>query len=773
MSANGKVAAAPATANPPVLDTSNKRRAVRMSGGLIAAITALVVLVVAAVILATFLTRHVKANKITNYLECRHEVLTGITLADDLNGNRSYWLGTLFNGVGLYTNLAMAKQPTDGTTTIIITTTPYILTAFGFNNRSGSIASPMIGEPFDPFPSDDPRPVVTPPPPLAKFDWALVGGKTLDEFNDKTKTSFAPLQASAGAVGALAVISVAYGTNGYADFVFICAGSAGKWHPLCLLGGTVVVPAQSGNSYNSVHNTQQLTYSIGCMPLLSMLSANTGDDSPGVCFLNAHPQFPTIGGTNLTDYTSGENRYNQAVLHQPYGHGDAHKAPTDLKCLRDPNFQQQAAEFGTKNKGITDPLHPTEASRRLFTNPVSAPSTNSAVTGCSAMSVPAFDVVSADNAHKANPKYYTNAVLPYGDGQTATDPALLPPSYVAKVGSGAGIGIIRMRQWGEFTKKAAPLATVLQQSNPSITYHTPKSNPYAGNPIPVPGQYTPSKTSRPNAVTLLYQGSKPSQYTPFTGGQYDPDIDPDICGHGYDDGGHVKDPVHTGSKPMDQPVDEGILSIMTRTVAYQQGSKLKARPFQFILGFGIDTGTIYLNCGRSLATLATPSDLMTTGKPCAYCNLPTLSAKTVCWGMQAGLSTDKSDPGHIFTGENTPYQQLTTFDKAPWPLSHTNALIDPPLIAPAITDPKDLDTPYAAIGAAIGRATSFNGSHATNVLPWTPLCTVPSGDGGSRGFGEYNGSPANSAINISRSGNVASVRGPCAGLGPADFSTKK
>lgn len=754
---------------------SDRVQVAKMSGGLIAAIVVLCLLVAGAVILAVFLSRHVKTNKIVNYLECKNQQTHGVWLTSDQAGSRGYWLGSDLSGIALLTGLTFQADDT-GT----VQETPYILTTFGTIAGTGTVTSPMIGNPI--YSSSDPgaRTNPTPPPPIAYFDWALTPGiSTVADFNG-TKTVFAPITAEAGTVAALGVQTIQLGSDGYADIVFLCAKDPddtvkpAPWHPLCVLGGVVVKSATATASANTVSSSgaATTTYNIGCMPLLHLLPSSASTDaltsSPGVSFLNAYPSVPLLGHVPIMSNLSSFD-FNPPVLHQPYNKApsptfsNAGSGRTTTSCVFDPQLQSQTDPFDPNGKGVWDAskasaTKPASDFAKTNPGPVNPPSSTNMVVGCQPLTVPAFDVVAPADAGTANKKLYSDGVVPSDDG-TSKDPVTLPSANIARVGTTNGLGIARMRQWGEWSGTKLlrqDYRTAIQQSNPSIT-NSKLGNPYASPPVPVPGQYTP-KDSTVNAITLLYESSKSaSGYNPFTLGTYNADLCPSSKDAAVSK--HVADPAHLAQKNTTTaaPIDEPILSVLSRRTAYTVGGKLESSTFQFVVGFGIKTGTLFLRAGPSLTTLP-PASALTGGGPCAYCNLPTLTSRTVCWSKQVAEGDAGTSAGAV---------QLS---KAPYPSSasgHVNVFhgIDAPQPPATVNNPdlpsSELDNPYAAIGAAVGRASSTHGKHASSVLPWVPLFTVPNGDGNARGFGTYYGSVQNSRINTA----TTTVEGYCAGEG--------
>ena len=748
--------------------------AAKMSGGLIASIVILCVLVVAAILLAVFLTRHVHTNKIVNYLECRNEQIHGVKVSSTGSATRNYWLGTERDGMALYTGLTFINATPEAVTT------PYIITAFSRAAGTTMVGSPMIR---NPLPSSSVSPP-TPPPPVAYFDWALVKGVTdLASFN--TTAAFAPISANAGVVAALGAVTFPVGDQSYADIVFICGqvkNSAGApvWKPLCVLGGVVVIPDPSGLNQNTVivgatgAVTGTLTFNVGCMPLLNMLPEEAGASDasappPGIAFLNAYPQIPLIGSTALLEPSYDQANFNTPAMQQNY----QKTPPPDFlgqgaKCAFDPLVQSQQEGYDAGGTaGVVNPRDPEKKPTNV--GPINGPKEANTVLGCHPLSVPAFDIVDPTSTPPTKKRLYSEAIIPYT--QQSVDPATLPPDNVARVGTGGGMGILRLREWGTWpadstTVKGSDLyPTAVKQSNPSIT-NSPFENKYATQPVALPNQYPPAATTQ-NAITLLYPPGKPG-YTPFNA---DMKLPAKLCPleSSTPTGAHVADPAHVGQKPAAAPADEPILGIFYTGVAFTRGSKLTSNNYQLVMGFGMTTGTVFLRCGQTLTTLPPASELLKDGGACAYCNIPSMSARTVCWGLMVGTSDSppgETPPGVIDTSavpfpksaQGTPTTAaLQVFEGVGYNSPNTK-----------INQGTGLDPPYTAVGAAVGRATGTHGQHASSVLPWIPLFNVPNGDGYDRGFGKYYGSVENSTLNVG-STTGAAVRGFCVAQGIPDI----
>jgi hypothetical protein len=670
----------------------------KMPTGLVVAIVILCVTVVGVVVTALLLTRHVKKSVggTVNFNDCKQEVRFQVKSA---NG-KEYWLGALTTGMTLFTSFQLT---TDGGAVLDM---PYTLTAFGVVHTTGHVTSPMMGNGLATT-SKTISGVFTPPPPPAVFKWSLLNNPTLAAFQAAAvATQTVDVKTGGGdPLMRLVVMSLPAGGEVSGDVCFLCTAPTvtdpAGWQPLTVLGGLVW-------KKNGDPSDPTTVYNLGCMPLQALLKPAAGAPAPGIAWLNVYPRLPLIGFVAPQDTTGTANNLPnlaQTMNKQPYA----------LACQFDAAYQAQTGQLANP-KGLTYQA-PAQIS-------VPLPAELNTVLGCSALPIPAFDMLSPAAAAAPNTRKYLDAIFPV---DKAADPMLIPISTTARVGLTSAMGMIRTRKWPLLTDKSQ-LAEVLRASNPDVTTAADLGdNPYSSEVHPVPAQYKPQKFTQ-NAVTLVYPPSVPANSDVWAL-TYPVDAKglPTMC---QTTGEHVRDPavVNSGTT-IPQVPDEPILAVFYRPSLYKRGSTVYGSAPRFALGWGTTTGILYLRCGQSTTSVVSPDKLLDSSQPtCALCAVPQLIARTFCWPTPGQL-VEAAAPNFGATDSQLPVApgKMMVGAQAP-PLSPPN--------------PTTLDYPYVALGAAVGPSTVLSGGHASSVAVWSPVFTAPTGDQASYGFGKYSGSDA-------------------------------
>lgn len=670
--------------------SGDPQRHAGLAGGLIASIVMVVVLSAAAIAVIAVLALRFKGTTIIDYSDCRQEQHQGVSTGTPA---RRYWLGACTGGVALFTLRTVTSVAGD-------VAIPYVLTAFSASTGSTVVMSPMLGNPL--LTSEQSSFAVTPPPPLASFDWELIGVQTLDQF--VKKAVYSSVSASLGVVAKLALVPISTTTYS-ADFVFICTPTG---TPLCVLGGLL-----------TADNVQ---YNIGCMPLTTMLS---GTLNPGVSMLDVAPMLPLLGGANEGFDPTSLNIANAPNNLQPYNENP----PPPLQCLLASSYQTQTSIV---------PPPPTPKGSSFISNPGSVLTANQMTTvhGCVGVPVPSFDIVDPANV-VPNTRTYVDGLYPES---APSQPVVQPPGFIAVSGLQSGWGVARMRAW-TFAKTSttpkgadANIYEVLKQSNPSITNasQTSGNNPYASLPIAIPAQYRPV-SGQVNAMTLLY---------PSPGPHWRSDQPTAMC---VPSGQHVTDPAYSVASGLPLP-DEPILMLLNRSRGTMQRGRVIASPYNMVIGFGMTTGTLYVQAPRSLTTMPAPAVLLDSTKTCATCASPALTTRTCCWPLSSGP---------VPAAPPVPQISLLIVDGTgsndrPCPTSGAKF--------PCITNAQ-LDQPYVAIGAAVGAPSQLDGGHASNVMPWMAIVTAPTGNASGMGFGDYHGAPGEgyNIVGLKVEGSCSSV----------------
>jgi hypothetical protein len=686
--------AIPATTTQSMSVTSGHHK---LPGGIIAAIVILCLVVVAIVIAAIFLSRRLKPT--VDLGNCLNQANHGVTA----KSGKVYWLGALSRGVSLFTSFELDRS---GTPVVA----PYNLTAFGMINAVAHVTSPMMGNPFA-YMTSGGNTTVTPPPPPSVFQWRVLGSPTLKEFQaaavfDGAKPNAVEISTAGGdPLCRLVVMSLPPGGDTQGDICFLCSAPSSAspdWQPLTVIGGLVWPSTATGDP----HKDPWATYNVGCMPLSNLIGAPTGAPTPGVAWLNCYPQVPLIGSVVVQPGSVSNNMPNHAQTPDPGN-------PVRLRCNFDPSYQTQQdilknppPDYYANTKGEITKAQPG----------VPPPTHLNTVLGCQALPIPAFDIV-APSAAGASTLNYLDAIYPI---DKAPNPAQTPLAALARVGNTSAIGILRMRKWIPDKPSCVPdcaIATVLQASNPTLTNNQP--NPYAGLVNEVPKQYVLADQTV-NAATLLFGRTDPMWKYPYD------TYEASMCAASTE---HVSDPAVENHTTYVLGVDEPIMSFFYRPSAYVQASVEYSSVPQFVVGWGLSTGILYMRCGQINTEVYDGAHLVTASTAtCGQCMLPTLVPRTFCWPPYTKINDTGEDSAPYLGPEDT---QLLTRNGGPG-----GAGVPPPIAPP--TGP--LDNPYIALGAPVGRSTILVGGHAASVRPWAPVFTAPTGDEGAYGFGKYSGS---------------------------------
>jgi hypothetical protein len=491
----------------------------------------------------------------------------------------------------------------------------------------------------------------TPPPPLAAFDLSKANIKDLQDFNTNV-TVRTPI----GNVAQLALLSFDITPGISVDAVFLCTADG---VPLVVLGGLV-------------NNGDVLPYTLGMMPLSTMFGSK---NVPGFAMLNVHPSLPIVGYVNpaIKDSSIEVDSAPTSV------HSTDRSSPFALSCLYDPDYQ-------TQTQKLTDNV-----------NESAPPLTQNIVMGCSQWMVPAMDMVDPKTWQTANTRSYIDAIAPF---DAVKSPVSYGTEFTTKVGTTGWMGVARLRQW---TTDPSSIGKILQDSNPEIVNVAGKM-PYVTGVVPVPQQYaTPGK----NAVSLMFGSTS----APFTLTQNE-----NLCNAAVTNstrGAYVADPgiCHEGTE---RPNDEAILVLNNRASMKSVGNQMFTSPPTFVIGFGMDSGNIYLGTTK-VCTSVSATDVNNVDATCATCTLPSLTARTACWPVYSAPPDDAYSNPSVST------------------------LTDGATAFPIRTSVDSPNPPYVAVGACVGTPTVLDGGHASRVMPWKPMMSVPTGDESHLGFGRYYG----------------------------------
>jgi hypothetical protein len=286
-------------------------------------------------------------------------------------------------------------------------------------------------------------------------------------------------------------------------------------------------------------------------------------------------------------------------------------------------------------------------------------------------------------------------------------------------------------------------AIALRLANPDITSsydQQPNKNPYVFETVPFPSQYIPDSKGGPSTAAEYLYPAKASgaNYTPW---KYTYNAEASVC---TPSGVHVMDPaaISSSSQPGRFPPKEPILALLSKNFARVIHNKknqkiLHSSPNTFVLGFGMNTRTLYLRCVTAETDVPLnayqSTDTKDYEKPCAECRMPRLRARTVCWPEAVQYHPDKASL-------NSPYPfKPMMVDQVFASQPKDSPLLGPQDYRNPVKATGTLLPPYVALGGAVGRATNLHGAHASSVMPWVPLVTVPSGDV-AKGFARFYGS---------------------------------
>lgn len=664
----------------------------KIPGGIVAAIVILCLVIVGIVIASIFLTKRLKPP--VSFANCLNQANHGVTA----QSGKVYWLGAMSKGVSLFTSFDFPMDD-DGAHAV----GPYNLTSVGLINAVTHVTSPMMGNPYA-KPSSSLRisQNVTPPPPPSVFEWNLVGITSIEDFQKAAVLGKNAVQLSTEGgdpLCRLVVLSIPNtNLNVRGDICFLCSApsssSGTDWQPLTVIGGLVWELDTT-----AVGTDPSVTYNVGCMPLFNLLTPTQTPPAPGIAWLNCYPQVPLIGSVTVQNTSS--------VLNMPNHAQTPDSKPTKLNCSFDTDYQVQSSV-------LDSPPEKFSKDHNLIPQAVPEDGYLNTVLGCQSLTIPAFDIVAPPVASVENARNYLDAITPI---EKAKDPAQAPIEAIARVGTTSAIGVIRVRRWVEATA-TEKIAGIIRASNPDIT--TSKKNPYAGPVHPVPKQYTQKLGGSTNAATLMFPA-------PHAMWALDPANVGLLCTAASAE--HVSDLAVAQQAPaVPFDIDEPILSFFHRPTLYEHGGVHYSSVPQFVAGWGMTTGIMYMTCGQPNTNVYSGTKLLNNQQPtCGLCKLPQLISRTFCWPNVGTI--DPTAPPFIDAADT----QLLPDARNGGPDTAANPT---PLRAPATSD---LDHPYIALGAAVGRSTIMVGGHAASVRPWVPIFTAPTGDEGSYGFGRYSG----------------------------------